>query len=80
MIFGELGKLVFRAAPWENQFASTVEVINDPANGRGVRCGTRPVHRKSCVHASLPMKHQLKGLLILISANNDLFYGRTEDH
>src|SRR5271166_1693638 len=48
--------------------------------GCGVRCGTRPVHRKLCVHAPLPMKHQLKRLLILISANNDLFYCRTEDH
>ena len=48
--------------------------------GGGVRCGTWPVHRKLCVYASLPMKHQLKGLLILISANDDLFYGRTEDH
>ena len=36
-IFGEQGKLVFRATPWQNQFAGAVEVINDPADGCGVQ-------------------------------------------
>ena len=36
-IFSEQGKLAFRATPLQNQFASAVKAINDPANGRGVQ-------------------------------------------
>ena len=31
--FNEQGKLIFRAAPLEDQFASAVETVNNPAYG-----------------------------------------------
>src|ERR1700732_560548 len=46
----------------------------------GFRCGTRPLHRELCVRASLPVKHQLKGLFVLVSAHDDVFDGCAEDH
>src|SRR6201981_2326892 len=46
----------------------------------GFRCGTRPLHRELRMHASLPVKHPLKALFILVSAHDDLFYGCAEDH
>jgi hypothetical protein len=37
LIFSEQGKLVLRAAPLQNQFASAVEAVNNPANGFGIQ-------------------------------------------
>ena len=36
-IFNEQGKLIFRAAPLQNEFPSAVEVVNNPANGFGIQ-------------------------------------------
>src|SRR4029077_17769300 len=50
-------------------------------HGRGrFRCGTRSLHRELRMRTSLPVNHQLKGFLILISAHSDLFDGCAEDH
>src|SRR5271165_96599 len=50
----------------------------------GFRCGTRPLHRNLRMHTSLPVNHQLKGLVILVivlgSAHDDLVDGGAEDH
>ena len=35
--FNEQGKLIFRAAPLQDEFASAVEAVNNPANGFGVQ-------------------------------------------
>src|SRR5215471_17101688 len=43
-------------------------------------CGTRSLHRELRVRTSLPVNHQLEGFFIRVSAHNDLFDGRAEDH
>jgi hypothetical protein len=35
--FNEQGELIFRATPLEDQFASAVETVNDPAYGFGIQ-------------------------------------------
>ena len=37
LIFSEQGKLVFCATPLQNEFASAVEAVNNPANGFGIQ-------------------------------------------
>ena len=37
LIFSEQGKLVFCATPLQNEFASAVETINNPANVFGIQ-------------------------------------------
>jgi hypothetical protein len=35
--FNEQGKLIFHAAPLEDQFAGAVETVNNPANGFAIQ-------------------------------------------
>jgi len=49
-IFSEQGKLVFRAVPWQSQFAGTVEAINNCANGCGLQITAANFPRRAKGH------------------------------